>query len=149
MIHGNSATALKCKNKHLFDEKEKSILFLPVIDGNLYGSLQIHESFKRIKKDKAPYITVKIYNASSEPYYLRKGTLTYNEFVVTPLESKIKALHILEPNMKVRKTKFRKLRLGTKLRFKTFISRQTKYCKANVKLSEKKFFPEVLVIFLT
>ena len=116
-------TALKCKNKHLFDEKEKPILFLPVIDGNLYGSLQIHESFKRIKKHKTTYITVKIYNASSESYYLRKGTLTYNKFVVTPLESKIKTLHTLEPDINVKKTKFRKLRLGTKLRFKTFISR--------------------------
>ena len=76
---------------------------MPVIDGKLYGSLQIHESFKRKKKDKTPYITVKIYNASSEPYYLRKGTLTYNEFVVTPLEIKIKTLYILEPNMKVKK----------------------------------------------
>ena len=107
----------------MFDEKEKPILFLPVIDGNLYGSLQSHESFKRIKKDKTPYITVKIYNARSEPYYLRKGTLTYNKFVVTPLESKIKTLHTLEPDINVKKTKFRKLRLGTKLRFKTFISR--------------------------
>ena len=67
LIHANTATTLKCKNKHLFDEKEKSILFLPVINGNLYGSLQIHESFNRIKKEKTPYITVKIYNASSEP----------------------------------------------------------------------------------
>ena len=78
--------------------------FLPVIDGNLYGSLQIHESFKGTKKGRAPYITVAIYNPSSEPYYLRKEKLTYNIYVVTPLESKRKILHIPEFDMKVKKS---------------------------------------------
>ena len=149
MIHANSAVTLQCESKHLFDEVKKPILFLPVIDGNLYRSLQIHESFKRIEKDKRPYITVTMYNPSSEPYYLRKGTLTYNEYVVIPLQSKTKVLHIPELDMKVKKARFRKFRLGTKVKFKTFISRQTKHCKGNVKFLEKKFFPEVLVILAT
>ena len=83
---------------------EKPILFLPVIDGNLYGSLQIHESFKGTKKDRTPYITVAIYNPSSEPDYLRKETVTYNIYVVTPLESKRKTLHISEFDMKDKKS---------------------------------------------
>ena len=90
LIHVNNAVTLKCKSKYLFDEVEKPILLLSVIDGNLYVSLQIHESLKGTKKDMTPYITVAIYNPSSEPYYLRKETLTYNIYAVTPLESKRK-----------------------------------------------------------
>ena len=75
LIHANSVITSKCKSKYLFNEVEKSILFLPVIDGNLYGFLKIHESFERIKKDRTPYITLRIYNQSSEPYYFKNGTL--------------------------------------------------------------------------
>ena len=80
LIHANSAITSNCKSKYLFNQVEKSILFLPVIDGkvdlgNLYGFLKIHESFERIKKDRTPYITLTIYNQSSEPYYFRNGTL--------------------------------------------------------------------------
>ena len=82
---------------------EKPILFLQVTNGNLYGFLQVHESFERMKDDWTPYITFTIYNPSSEPYYFRKGTLTYNVCIVIPLESKRKTLHITEPNMKVKK----------------------------------------------
>ena len=115
MIHANNAITLKCKSKYLFDEVEKPILFLPVIDGNLYSSLQIHESFERFKKYRTPYITLKIYNPSSEPYYFRKGTLMYNVSIVIPLESKRKTLHITEPNMKVKKKRqSRKLKLDFK-----------------------------------
>ena len=103
LIHANNAITLKCKSKYLFDEVEKPILFLPVIDCNLYGSLQIHESFERFKKYRTPYITLKIFNPSSEPYYFRKGTLTCNVWIVIPLESKRKTLHITEPDMKVKK----------------------------------------------
>ena len=103
LIHANSAITLKCKSKYLFNKAEKPILFLQVIDGNLYGSLQIHESFERIKNDRTSYKTLKIYNPSSEPYYFRKGTLTYNVCIVIPLESKRKTLHITEPAMKMKK----------------------------------------------
>ena len=82
---------------------EKPILFWQVINGNLYGFLQVYESFERMKDDRTPYITFTIYNPSSEPYYFRKGTLTYNVCIVIPLESKRKTLHITEPNMKVKK----------------------------------------------
>ena len=133
-------TALKCKNKHLFDEKEKPILFLPVIDGNLYGSLQIHESFKRIKKDKTPYITVKIYNASSESYYLRKGTLTYNKFVVTPLESKIKTLHTLEPDIKVKKRSSENLDWAPKLDLRHLSADKQSIVKKMLNCQKKSFF---------
>ena len=87
----------------MFNKAEKPILFLQVIDGNLYGSLQIHESFERIKNDRTSYITLKIYNPSSKPYYFKKGTLTYNVCIVILLESKRKTLHITEPAMKVKK----------------------------------------------
>ena len=103
MIHANSAITLKCKSKYLFNEVEKPILFLQVTNGNLYGFLQVHESFERMKDDRTPYITFTIYNPSSEPYYFRKGTLTYNVCIVIPLESKRKTLHITEPAMKVKK----------------------------------------------
>ena len=87
----------------MFNEVEMPILFLQVIDGNLYGSLQIHESFERIKNDRTSYITLKIYNPSSKPYYFKKGTLTYNVCIVILLQSKRKTLHITEPAMKVNK----------------------------------------------
>ena len=87
----------------MFNKVEKPILFLQVIDGNLYGSLQIHESFERIKNDRTSYITLKIYNPSSKPYYFEKGTLTYNVCIVILLQSKRKTLHITEPAMKVNK----------------------------------------------
>ena len=110
---------LKCKSKYLFDKVEKPILFLPLIDGNRYGFLQIHESFKQIKKDRISYITLTIYNPSSESYYFREGTLTYNECIVIPLESERKTLHITQPDINVKKKRqSRKLRLDTKFRFK-------------------------------
>ena len=110
LIHANSVITLKCKSKYLFNEVEKPILFLPVIDGNLYVSLQIHESFKGTKKDRAPYITVAIYNPSSEPYYLRKETLKYNIYAVTPLESKRRHCIFLSSICKWKKWEFGKLR---------------------------------------
>ena len=141
LIHANSAITLKCKSRYLSDEVEKPILFLPVIDGNLYGFLQIHESFEQIKKDRISYITLTIYNPSSEPYYIRKGALTCNECIIIPLESERKTLHITEPDMKVKKKRqSRKLRLDTKFRFKSFMSHQTKNCKGNIKLSKRSFF---------
>ena len=103
LIHANSVITLKCKSKYLSNEVEKPILFLPVIDGNLYGFLQIHESFEQIKKGRISYITLTIYNPSSEPYYFRKGALTCNECIIIPLESERKTLHITEPDMKVKK----------------------------------------------
>ena len=106
---------MKCKSKYLFNEVEKPILFLQVINGNLYGFLQVHESFEQIKDDKTTYITFTIYNPSSEPYYFRKGTLTYNVCISIPLESKRKTLHITEPNMKAKKKRqSRKLKLDFK-----------------------------------
>ena len=88
---------------------------MQVINGNLYGFLQVHESFEQIKDDKTTYITFTIYNPSSEPYYFRKGTLTYNVCISIPLESKRKTLHITEPNMKAKKKRqSRKLKLDFK-----------------------------------
>ena len=91
IIPANSRYRLKCKSKVHVEEREKSILFSPLSEGDFDNDLLLRESFSTVKKGKTPFITIDLVNPTNHDITIRKGAVigtAHSVSAVIPLEMK-------------------------------------------------------------